>query len=776
MGMFLAEGAESKTCPSRVSEKTLEQACKENLSSARGNKYDCLAAGRDEYVDSCALGICAKYDSIQAKTQCVQAARGRIYSEDDLKECAKRYFEEESEGTDCLAARGKSQARFQQLELAKDRGHREGREAAAKEPGKFSLKSAEERGQKAATTVAENYLNTKGFNEGVLKGRASAAPIDANAYEEGRAEGIKLAAFHAADFDLPQGFNEALGERNRDLTPPPLSQIISLQHDKTASLEGLENLSLTHVVRGADGMTHTPPVAKDLLEASKMPPSNREPSSSDLPVGSNPGSIPTKHAPCVAEDDRPCIDAFKAGYAEGYKRQVQSRFTELYRESYKAAFESALDRYLLKPVPADSVEQGVVFESKERGLMSAYSTEYPKFKSQQNQKGRDNFRQALRTQPLVRIASIHFESASGERLVPKNKFTISVEVDNFGEVDAESGQYRLSIPADSYLSSATGALSLATFWKSTYRVLPRIPARTRTRFQFAFEGTAAPLATGVAKGFHVLLEAIGKRYDSKFAYSNLQWFDTKVVPNYPVELVELKPLARFSGTSSVATLFTVKNKRAERSEAYTASISTKPSAIGVRYGDSIAIPALDPEESYEYEVTLDPTVWTSYLSATNFALKLSDSKGTLLSEQTFPYIVDLGMPLGIRIFEGGVDYSNQIIHKPIYTRTFSLRLDLACKEKIPRGEGYRFRYLGSSDPNFTFTGTVAADVGACEAGRRRALTYGTVSLPKHHIENPAALKFVLEKNGAIVQGVQIFVQTIPGTERYSYTRACSTCP
>lgn len=768
--------AYAKTCPYRVSEKTLEQACTENLSRSRESKYDCLAAGRDEYIDSCALGICAKYDTSRAKTQCVQAARGRIYSDDDLSECAKRYFDEESEGSDCLAARGTSQARFQQLELAKEKGYRQGSEDSSKTPSKLDPKIPQDRADKAGKTVAERYLKTKGYNDGVQKGRDAKDPIEAASYAEGQAEGTQLAATQAANYDRNQGFNAALTEMENGSETPPESKTISLQADKTASLEGAGALKYPRVTRLSEGVAPVAPTVARLSEPSKALPTDRDPSYSDLPYVPSPYTVPTKGAPCIADDDRFCINAFKEGYIDGFKKQAHSQFTKAYQEAYQAAFESSFEAALKNPVPAEAVQEGIVFASKERGMLAAYSANYPQFSAEENKKGREQLLQTLRSQPLVRVASVHFESAYGKLLVPRNGFMVSIEVDNFGEVDSASGQYRISIPSNTSTTATTSPLGLASNWKSTSRVLPSIPARTRTLFRFAFEGTAAALKTGEEKNFSVVLDAIGQKTSSQLGYMPIQWVHTKTTPQFPVELVSLTPLSKFSGTQSVAARFTLKNKRAERSEAYTSTLSTEPKAIAIRQGEALSIPALDPGESYEFEVALEPTIWTSYRGATDFTFQLSDGKGTILSRQVFPYLVDLGMPLGIRVGRGGTNYSNQVIHHPLYSRSIPVQIQLDCTQKMEHGEGYHFRYAGSSHPGFSYVGTVGADVGTCQPGRPRYISSGSIWIPDYHVPTPASLKFILEKNGVAVQGVQVFVQTIAGTERRSSGSYCGTCP
>lgn len=776
----VSSGASAKSCPYGVYEKTLEQACSENLSYRGGSKYDCLAAGRDEYIDSCALGICVKYDSSREKTECVQAARGRIYSDDDIRDCMKRY--DDGEGTECLAARGTSQARFQQLELAKEKGHRQGQAEAEKKTRTFDVAVPTQRGEKSGKTVGGLFVKQTAYNAGVAKGRAANAPLDAAAYKDGETEGSKIAAGHAAAFDRPSGFNAALVEKQTGAAAPELSETLSLQDDKTASLEGPGTLTVTRLVRTAVGPQPVGPKAAGVSTPSKQPPSDRDPSTYDMPYVGNERPSSLKSAPCVADDDTACIEAYKKGYAHGYTETVHTHYTKQYREAYQAAFDSSLKAVLAEAVPPEFEQQGVTFASRERGILDNYAVSYAGFKITEFEKGRADFAAALSKLPLVRLASIRLESAAGAMVVPTNGYQLTVDVDNFGEVDAVPGQFRVSLPVVDKPGSDKVNPDILYFqaksWNKVARVLPKIPGRTRSTFRFALEGTAGRMATGKAHALTVAMDSIEQLTPKQMSYVTIQSLKTEIVPNYPVELVKLTPNTKFSGTQAVTARFTVKNNRNVKSDAVIGVLTTEPQAIAVKNADAVKIPELEPGESFEFDANLEPTVWTNYRGPTDFSLKLSNAQGALLARQLFPYVVDLGMPLGLRIVYNATDYSGKTIQQLQNYRSLPIQIQVDCSQKIDLHDGYRFRYAGSSNASFDFVGTVGADIGSCTPNRPRMVAHGSIWTPTTEVTTPAALRFVLEQNGAIVQGVQVFVQTVAGNARGGrgyYGGSCSTC-
>lgn len=750
----------AKSCPYGLSDHTLEEACSKNLNSYRSKKEDCLLAGRDEYLDGCALDFCARLDRLHDKLTCIRSIGGRTYKDDDLSDCLTRFKSDETDGIDCLAVHGTSIARLQMLELSKERGYREGARAAEDEDPQFDLTIAETRGTAGGVKVGETFLSKTAFNLGYEEARKAAAPPDAAAYAAGQTAGENLAVNNAKDYERRIGFNEALSEAEKSKVAPPHLATFSLKEDKTPSLEGPGTLSVLRMSAVSVGNAPIAPTPIVLTPPNKLPPGDHVPANSELPNLTPTLPAPTNEAPCVIPGDADCLRAFREGYSAGFTREVQSRYSRHYRKIYRQAFEASLAVTLKGVAEPQHKQNGLSAASKERGLLDAYVLKYASEKQAKNKEGRLDFVTELKQRPLVKVVSAYFESAAGPYLIPSNEFTLTVELDNLSDTDAPGGYYRINLPKDS-TSSKPAELA---HWNPSTRVLPAIPANSRTKFQFAFNGVARSVKTGESKIIVLSLEALESDYTGKnLTYRYLAPVVATAIPNYPLELVSVKEQDKLVAGKEVTAIVTVKNNRTERSLPYRTRLMTDPQSIVVSPEGGIEIPPLDPGQTYDYEVRLNPSVWVNYRSATDFLFRLANTENEMISHQILPKMVDLGIPLGLRVAYQGGDVSNRTIEIPANYKAFGIQVQLDCSRKIELNEGYTFRYSGSTDPSFNFVGTVGGQIGGCTPNRPRYLASGSIWTPGKQVAKPAALQFVIEQNGVIIQGVQVFVKTLPST-------------
>jgi hypothetical protein len=730
-----------------------------------------MAAGQDEYIDGCALGFCVLYESHEEKLACVAATRGRVYSNEDLEECAKHQRED---ATTCLAARGKNQGRLSQLEFAKDKGARLGEAAGTKDKRTFDLKAATSRGQASGDKVALDALKVKAFNLGVRNDRDSPQPLDPVAFKEGETAGAEFATKRAKEFDWKAGFNQAFATADSSSQPPLNSQTVNLSTAAMPPSLGSTAPALPQIQKITGESSPPEPAASEPKPIPQSPPEDKDPYRSDLPTVYTSGlSVPNSDSPCVPEDDKACLDAFESGFQDGFVSGVHRTFTEKYQEAYLAAFRPALEQALKQDLPLASKAEGTRFSSHERGFLEAFKKAYPGQKNALTIEGEAAFAAALQKHSFVRLVDVKFRSAGGDYVIPGNVFFVDITVDNHGALEVPAGYYRFSLAQSRPWRRPGEPLPAASSWKVSTRVLPSIPGRTRTVFQVALEGTGAQVKTGQALEIRTALELHTEKWPKYFLYQPVQEKTLPLLAHYPLELASVEPRSPFSGLQEVTALFSIKNSRADRSAPYVATLTTEPNTVKVRDNEKISIPALAPGEVFHLETKLTPTLWVNYQSPTDFSLMLADDQGAFVSRQNFPLAVDLGMPVGLKLVHKGADVSNRVIHHSLSSGNLSIQLRVECTEEIRLSDGYRFRYLGPSRSEFSFLGTTSASVGPCKPGNHHFATSGSIRVPEHHVDSPGAIRFQLEKDGVAVQKVQVFVQTMKGTE--SGKNACGAC-
>jgi hypothetical protein len=756
--LVLAVPLSAKYCPSGITARTLAQACSEPASRTRDYSTDnCLKAGKSEILDQCALGMCSEMDTMKFRIECIKSIRGRAYQNSELDACKKRFDRDgEEAANDCLGLSGKSSAFTQLMQSSKERGVKLGEEDADKtikseNKPDFGLNEGKKNGERRGRDAGENYAKLVAFNEGFADAKKTNSIPDAAGLAKGMKAGADLAATDSKKHDYYLGYNEALKARFKKPLSPESTITTSLKEDKTVALNQGTHAIEWYVWSMRVGEMPPPPKGKALSAPMKPTTSRTDPSYSDLPYVGYKSPTSRTTAPCDGLSDRDCISAFDNGYREGFKNRYHKVFSDAYRDAYEKAHSQALDQALLQTDISNSKKEGFVAGSEERGLLEGYETERGIQKTFWNQAGRDQLDKDLKTRPLARLVSIEFASPDGMTVTPKNAIQLTVTVDNLSDAPSPAGYYRLRA-MDRGRNDSTEYIA---YWQNTFRYLPAIPANTRARFEFAFNGRTNSIDVGKLKKERFALEVAS---DADGGYQEFDQLEVKALPQYPVTLISMKPLSGFKEGGETATVLTLRNDRKVKSEPFVASVASVPEGVKVLSGSRVEVPALDPGATFEWEAKLQPTLWTNHKTPTDFALTLKDSNEKILSTQLFPFLVDVGREIGMQIEVGYVHQTNRTAYIPTSSKTVLVTVFADCTKEWLRTEGYNVLFVESTDPSFSIVGRPGSYIrGYCLPGAKAYLYSATFRVPEKPTTEPAALRFYLERNGTVVQRAQVFL-------------------
>jgi hypothetical protein len=725
--------ADRQNC-GRLSEKTLKQVC-DRIPTWEGT-FECMGAGKGGYLDGCALAACDRCVSSNGTVECVRSIRDQRYTLAEVLYC-------DSMNTDNLTAKcfhssGTSYARYQQLELAKKSGRSDGKRTAKdfSTNNTVAISAGQVLGREFAVNKAQSDSRQRNFNEGYRQARLFASSRTASFYSEGQVLGATLAQEQAMKVDGVRAFTSAVDARLN--ATPAASQALDLAGDTTPISNVGSDLDLHHqrqVPAGSqppqfamptDAVAHSPIYSQDM---------EKNISVAFPDTGENP-----QDSPCL-DSDRDCSQAYSEGYRDGFRFEYRQLYLADFAKGFNEAAEAEYAALVLKPNPS-AHEQGVQSGSRDQGILDSFASQYPREKELAEIEANRRFSASLSRSFLAIVRNLRIETQGRAMLIPGQRFSVDVEIDNLGGADVPAGYFQLS----------TDHFQPGTLDKNS-RTLPSIPANTRMIFKSVFSGLAHRASAGTEYKMTLALSTL----DDKNQLRVRQNLPATVVARFPLELVSLEPKTAFNGTASVPVAITVRNNLEMPSEAFTATLNTEPAAVRVETKNALLIPALNPSETWSAEVQLQPSIWTNDGVPTVFTFTLADSKQKPVSLQPFYHLIDLNRPVALRALSGAENVSNSVVNGRA-GGSVPVQISVNCRQAVAHSDGYRFRYAGSNFSGITFIGTVGADVGKCEAGRMRVLSSGSVRIDRSAKGQLGTLQFHLEKNGAVVQGLQLFVK------------------